>query len=333
MQYRTMNNTDLNLSNVCLGTAPFGEKMGREQPFEILDAFVRQGGNFLDTANVYCRWVPGLANCGEQILGEWLKARGAYKDVVIATKGGHYDFNIPGRISRVNEMEIRRDLEESLATLGLDTIDFYWLHRDDEDKPIEEIIDILEKLRTEGKIRYYGLSNYRSGRAAQARKYLRSKGLPGPYAISNQWSMASINSQRTTNPDPTLVEFSAEEYQWHCESQVPVIPFSSTAMGFFEKLNKAGVEVKDGRLTARGDREKIAPAILDTYWNEDNLRKYELLLKLRQETGHSLQALSVAWLISQPFQVFPVGAVRNTEQLKDFVLAGSIRMGMEQFDF
>ncbi len=69
----------------------------------------------------------------------------------------------------------------------------------------------------------------------------------------------------------------------------------------------------------------------DAYYNEDNLKKYELLLKPREETGHSLQALSLAYLISQPFQVFPIGAVRNTQQLQGFLEAGDMEMGLEEF--
>ena len=331
MRYRTIKNTDLKVGNLCLGTAPFGEKISREEAFDILDAYVREGGNFLDTANIYCKWIPGVGNCSEHVLGEWLKARGAFKEVVIATKGGHYLFDIPGRKSRVNEAEVRKDLEDSLKTLGLDTIDFYWLHRDDEAKPIEEIIDLLEKLKREGKIRYYGLSNYKIERVEQARSYLKSKGLEGPYAVSNQWSMASINPGKNTNPDPTLVEFTKEEYQWHVQTQIPAIPFSSTAMGFFEKLKKAGVKAQDGRLICEGSREIIGVSLWDAYNNEDNLKKYETLLKLQEETGHSLQALSLAYLISQPFQVFPVGAVRNVEQLKGFLEAGDMEIELERF--
>lgn len=331
MQYRILKNTDLQLSNICLGTASFGEKLSKEESFEILDEYVRRGGNFIDTANIYCRWVPGLENCSEKILGEWLRSRGAYKDVVIATKGGHYLFDTPDRIPRVNETEIRKDLEESLLTMGLDVIDFYWLHRDDETKSAEEIMDILERLRMEGKIRYYGLSNYRTERLEKAETYMRSKGLPGPYAVSNQWSMASVNPGKNTNPDPTLVELTEEEYRWHCAAQIPSVPFSSTAMGFFEKLNKACVEVKDGRIISGGNIENIALSLREAYLNEENLRKYEILLNLKEETGYSLQTLSVAYLISSPFQVFPVTGARNTEQLEDIVRAGEIYIEPERF--
>ncbi len=331
MRYRTIKNTDLKVSNLCLGTAPFGEKVSREEAFEILDAYVRAGGNFLDTANIYCKWIPGVGNCSEQVLGQWLRARGAFKEVVIATKGGHHLFDVPVKKPRLSEAEVRTDLEDSLKTMGLETIEFYWLHRDDETKPVEEIIDLLEKLKKEGKIRYYGLSNYKAYRMEQARSYARSIGSKGPYAISDQWSMASVNEGKNVNPDPMLAQVKKEEYEWHLRTQTPAIPFSSTAMGFFEKMKKAGVKVENGRVLSEGNRELIASSLWDAYYNEDNLRKYEILLSLQKETGHSLQALSLAYLISQPFQVFPVGAVRNVEQLRSLLEAGDIELKPEQF--
>lgn len=331
MRYITLKDTDLNLSNLCFGTAGFGEKLDRDQAFEILDAFVRQGGNFIDTANVYCRWIPGLGNCSERMLGEWLKSRSAYKDVTIATKGGHYNIDSKEKTPRVNEQDIRYDLEDSLHALGLEVIDFYWLHRDDPSRPIEEIIDVLERLKSEGKIRYYGLSNYSVSRIKEAKEYLKSKGLNGPYAVSNQWSLATINPGKNTNPDPTLVEFSAEEFQWHMHTDVPIIPFSSTAMGFFEKLKKAGVKVMDGEMLSKGSMNDIPHTILEAYMNKENLHTYEVLLKLQKETGHSLQALSAAYFLSQPFQVIPIGSARNTKQLAGFLEASEIQLPAESF--
>lgn len=166
--------------------------MDQEKSFEVLDAFIRAGGNFIDTANVYCKWLEGHGNCSEQIIGKWLKDRGAEGKVIVATKGAHYSFEDPGR-SRVNREDIRADLDESCRTLGKDEIDFYWLHRDDPEKPVEEIVDILEELKKEGRIRYYGFSNYCTERLKQIEKCLRDRNLPGITAVSNQWSLAGIN--------------------------------------------------------------------------------------------------------------------------------------------
>ena len=138
MKYIQLKNTDLNISPICLGTAGFGDKSDLEKSFEILNAFVRAGGNFIDTANVYCKWLKGHGNCSEQIIGKWLKESGMQGKVIVATKGAHYSFEDPGH-SRVNKEDIRMDLDESCRTLGKDEMDFYWLHRDDPEKPAEEI--------------------------------------------------------------------------------------------------------------------------------------------------------------------------------------------------
>lgn len=318
MKYIQLNNTDLNISPICLGTAGFGDKSDLEKSFEILNAFVRAGGNFIDTANVYCKWLKGHGNCSEQIIGKWLKESGMQGKVIVATKGAHYSFEDPGR-SRVNKEDIRMDLDESCRTLGKDEMDFYWLHRDDPEKPAEEIVDILEELKKEGRIRYYGFSNYRTERLKEIAQCLSERNLSGITAVSNQWSLAGINPGVNTNPDPTLVEFSKEEYKWHCETGAASVPFSSTALGFFSKLEKAG------------QTGTLPESMKKAYWNETNLRTYQKLLKLQKETGYSLQALSLAYFFNQPFQAVPVTGVSNLMQLKDALDACEIDMQPELF--
>lgn len=310
MERVLLKGTDLELSNICLGTGSFGEKITKEQAYQILDAYVEAGGNFIDSANVYCKWVDGLGNSSEQYIGSWLRERHAHQKVVVATKGGHYDFRDPSR-SRVSEEAIRQDLEESLRTLGMERIDFYWLHRDDETKDITEIVDVMEALVKEGKIRYYGASNYKQYRIEQALSYAQQNGMQGFTAVSNQWSMARVNPGANMNPDPTLVMMDEDYYQWHKRSRMPMIPFSSGAHGFFDKL----------------DRVKEMPkAMQDAYMSRENLDRYQTLCRLREETGASLYALSIAWLLNQPFQVFPVAAVSRVEQLEDFVRASGIHI-------
>ena len=335
MKYIQLNNTDLNVSRICLGTAGFGDKLDQEKSFKVLDTFVQAGGNFIDTANVYCKWLEGHGNCSEQIIGKWLKDRGTQGKVIVATKGAHYSFEDQGR-SRVNREDIRTDLDESCRTLGTDVIDFYWLHRDDPKKPAEEIVDILEELQKEGRIRYFGFSNYRTKRLKEIQKCLEERNHPGITAVSNQWSLAGINPGGNTNPDPTLVEISREDYKWHCETKTASIPFSSTAMGFFSKLQKLGVlyTEKVDTFWMRNMESQIADlseSIKKSYWNETNLRTYQKLLKLQKETGHSLQSLSLAYFFHQPFQTVPVTGVSNLNQLKDALAACDIDFEPELF--
>ncbi len=311
-----LSGTDLELSNICLGGGGFGVKLTEDQAFEVMDAFAEAGGNFIDTANVYCRWVPGKGNCSEKIIGKWLKSRNSYKTAVIATKGGHYDFDEPQK-SRITESEIRKDMEDSLKTLGLDYIDFYWLHRDDENKPIEDIVNILEKLVGEGLIRFYGASNYKLDRIIAAKKYASENNLRGFSAVSNQWSLASVNPGANINPDPTLAFMTEEYYRWHRETLMPVIPYSSTAFGFFEKLARAG-----------GDETKLPEDMRRAYVNSRNLRIYRELVPLSKKLGVSVHALSLACLTNQPFDVIPINSVRNTRQLKDIIRASEVELGL-----
>lgn len=296
---------------------------------------MQAGGNFIDTANVYCKWLEGHGNCSEQIIGKWLKDRGTQGKVIVATKGAHYSFEDQGR-SRVNREDIRTDLDESCRTLGTDVIDFYWLHRDDPEKPAEEVVDILEEMQKEGRIRYFGFSNYRTKRLKEIQKCLEERNHPGITAVSNQWSLAGINPGGNANPDPTLVEFSREEYKWHCETKTASIPFSSTAIGFFSKLQKMGVPYteKVDTFWMRNMESQIAnlsESIKKSYWNKTNLRTYQKLLKLQKETGHSLQSLSLAYFFHQPFQTVPVTGVSNLNQLKDALAACDIDFEPELF--
>lgn len=313
MKKERLKNTDLELSRICYGTANYGEKLTKEQAFQMLDAYIDLGGNFIDTANVYCRWVGGLENCSEQYIGQWLKERNAYQRAVVATKGGHYDFAVPGK-SRVRKEEVRKDLEDSLKTLGLDCIDLYWLHRDDESSDIGSIIDMMEDFVREGKIRYYGASNYKRYRMEEAVRYAKKKEIQGFSAVSNQWSMATVNEGGNMNSDPSLVMMDGAYYKWHRESGMPMIPFSSGAHGFFDKLYR---------------NAELSEDMKRAYVNDRNLEMYDALKRLSGESGESVYSLSLAWLLNQPFQVFPVAAVTRPEQLQDFVRASEIVLDRE----
>jgi aryl-alcohol dehydrogenase-like predicted oxidoreductase len=325
MEYTVLNGTDLKVSKVCLGGGNFGEKLDREAVFQVLDVYTDGGGNFIDTANVYCRWIPGLANSSEEIIGEWLESRSAKNKVIIATKGAHYDLQAP-HVSRVTKADIRQDLTQSMNTLGLDRIDLYWLHRDDQKKPVEEIVDYMEELVKEGSIRYYGASNFSHKRLEEARIYAMKNHLQGFSAVSNMWSAASINPVFNTMRDATMELMEPALYEWHRKTRLPMIPYTSTANGFFEKLYRTGARIEGGRLLTAVADLGLSEHLSKIYLNERNLRLYELLLEIHKETGYSFIALSLAFLISQPFDVVPVGSVTKPEQLNGLLEAGEIKL-------
>lgn len=326
MRRQKLAGTDLEIDRICLGTGSFGEKIDERQAERLLDCFLDGGGRFIDTANVYCRWVPGRENSSEQFIGRWLQKRKAWDRLVIATKGGHYDFRAP-EVSRVTEKEIRRDLEESLRTLGLERIDLYWLHRDDPNIPVSELIDLMEELKREGKIRLYGASNFRQDRMEEAMQYARKKKIQGFAAVSNQWSIASVNPGKNMNQDRTLVKMDPSYYQWHERTGMPLIPFSSGAQGFFARLEKAGVKACRGRIVEEGALSSVPEKIRAAYLNERNLKLYELFCETKNETGISMHSLVLLSLMGRPFQVIPTAAASSTEQLEEILRAGETDAG------
>ena len=328
MKYINLKSTSLKLSAICLGAGGFGSGTNEAAAFELLDAFFEAGGNFIDTANVYGKWEPDKKNHSEITIGRWLKSKNAADKndkIVVATKGAHYDLSAPDK-PRLNKQDIKQDLEESLISLGLDCIGLYWLHRDDEKKHVGEIVETMESFVKEGKIRYYGASNYKLNRMEEASEYAKKNNCRGFCAVSNQWSLAyeNINPEAKSDFDPTLAGMTKEFYNWHKETKMPSIPYSSTASGFFEKLFKADPKIENGKLATPYEELNLPEHMKKAYINEKNLKIYEELLEQKNKYGYSLYTLSVALLAKQPFDVIPISSVRNIGQLNGFLQAGDI---------
>ena len=142
MRYLSLPGTDLEVSQICLGSAEFGLKTDRAETFRLLDAFVARGGTFVDTAHCYSDWVPGEASRSEKVIGQWLEERGNRSRIVLATKGG-IDFHRPGNPISLSEKDLDDDIGESLENLRTGTIDLYWLHRDEPSRSVDEIVRTL----------------------------------------------------------------------------------------------------------------------------------------------------------------------------------------------
>ena len=298
---RILGKTDLLVSPVALGSAAFGSALDECTSFALLDAYVAAGGNLIDTARIYA------GGESEAVLGRWLK-RARPQNVIVATKGAHYALGTP-TVMRLSREEIEGDLDTSLCVMGVDQIDFYWLHRDDPAREIGEIIETMESLVRAGKIRYYGASNYRTDRLRAADAYAAAHGLTGFSAVSNQYSVALLNVEHNTNPDPTIVAVDGEALAYHAESGMPLIPFQATARGYFAKL-AAGKE--------------ISPALRAAYENEENGRKYAELETLCRERGCSMQTATLVATAQVPFQCIPITGVNTVEQMAD--VAEAIRL-------
>lgn len=286
-----LNKTELSVSEVCLGADGFGSKLDRDTAFDILDRFRDAGGNFIDTANIYVRDFAAGYSRSERMLGEYLKLRGR-DSLIVATKGAHPN---PATMHtpRINRTELECDLNESLASLGLDCLDFYWLHRDDGSMPIGEIIELLEEQVRAGRIRYYGGSNYSAGRMLEACEYAKAHGLHGFSAVSNMWSPA-VQSEPLSR-DSTLVRFEDSDLPLFDETEMAFVPYNSTAKGWFAK-------------TAAGTVNEKLAAVFD---NEYNRKLYDKLSK----TGEPIQTALLRHIRSYRQQIIPITSVSRPEQL------------------
>lgn len=310
MNYKQLTGTDLPVSGLCLGTVQFGASAGERESFEQLDEFTDLGGNFLDTAHVYGDWLPGERARSERVIGKWMKQSGKRNHYVISTKGAHPRLDSM-EVPRVNREAIMTDLEESLKCLGTDTIDLYFLHRDDENVSVCEILDILETAKKKGYIRYYGCSNWKLERMKEAQNAAENYGLSGFVCNQLMWSLADINPAGLG--DPTLVWMDRENYDYHKKKQLSVMAYMSVAKGYFSKLLKG---------------DAILESAAAIYENEANYRIAEELKALR-ECGITPVQACISYFNGQSFPAIPLASFRNIEQMKETVAGCDVTLDRE----
>ena len=282
-------------SNIVIGCDSFGLTRDPAAAAEFLDAYLGAGGNFLDTARVY----GGEFGTSEKYIGKWLSGQIDRESLIIGTKGGHPFFSSmhEGRLGRD---ALTYDLECSLENLQCGYIDIYWLHRDDTSREVGEMIETLNSFIDRGFIRYLGASNWSAKRLEEANEYAKKHGLQGFIADQPQFSLA----RQSYIPDDTMVQMDRGLYGFHKRSGMPCIPYSPQAKGFFQKLEKGGVE--------------NLPGILKSWFLcPENLRIFERLKTLSGETGLPIAALCLGWLNSHPFDVYPIIGASSIGMLLD----------------
>lgn len=240
---------DTPASRLALGTAAFGSLVPQALAFDMLDAFAEAGGTLIDTARVYADWLGGEASLSEKTLGAWLRRRGGPGGLIIATKGAHPDLATP-MIPRLSPAEIVADIDASLARLGVERIDLWFLHRDDPARPVEQIMEVLATQVRAGKVAAIGCSNWQVPRIAAAQAHARAEGLT-PFAASEAfWSLAEANPG-TFAADHALVD--AEALAFHQSTGLPLLAYTSQARGYFAKASEAGPEALKPELRAAFD--------------------------------------------------------------------------------
>jgi aryl-alcohol dehydrogenase-like predicted oxidoreductase len=295
--------TDLDVFGLNLGCNVFGWTASREESFAVLDAYVAAGGNFLDTADVYMAAAPG--NSGgesETIIGEWLAARGRPDDFVIASKVGKLE-----GFKDLRPETIKAAAENSLQRLGVETIDLYYAHFDDQDTPLAETLGGFAELIEAGKVRYIAASNYSGARLAEALEIAEREGLPRYVALQPHYNLMERDFESDQRPV--------------CEREdVPVFPFFSLAMGFLTgKYRPGGGEVDSPR--AEGAAK---------YLDERGEGMLEALDEISAAHDVAPAAAAIAWLRQQPTVLSPIASARTVDQLSPLLASVELTLSDDE---
>ncbi len=288
MLYTNVNG--MKMSKLALGTADYGSAIPKQTAFELMDSFMEHGGNVLDTGRCYSYWLENGANASETTIGQYLKINGIREQTVIATKGGHPP--IPAmQPPRINKEELTKDINESLQYLDTDYVDIYYLHRDDVNKPVEEIMPVLHEFVKSGKTRFIGASNWTVKRIEEANNFAKANGLT-PFTFSETlWSYANINFEAF--PDKTIYPMDEIEYAWYKKNGFNIMAYSSQAQGFFSVFAEKGLE-------------NLPDFYKSRYINEKTLKKCEKVIEIAKKVKISPTAVALNYLLHNPLNTVSI---------------------------
>ena len=310
IEYRRLGRTGLKVSPLCLGSMNFGWTADEETSFAVMDAFAEAGGNFIDTADVYNRWVDGH-NGGESegVIGRWMRARGNRSQMIIATKvRGQMG---PGPNDQgLNRRHIFDACDASLRRLQSDTIDLYQTHYFDADTPIDETLEALDRLVQQGKVRYVGCSNYPAWRLMEA------------LWTSDKCGLARYNSIQPHYNLVNRAEFERELAEVCLANGIGIIPYSPLAGGFLT-----------GKYSRDRDTDSVrAESVRQRYFNDAGWKVLDAVRAVAVELDTTPLAVSLAWLLAQPGMTAPIVGANTVEQLQGSVAALDVDLTAAQME-
>ena len=310
MEFRKLESIDKPVSKIVFGCAGDAFATGNNAD-SLLDAAFEAGFNTFDTAEVY-----GLS---EKTLGKWIAKRHLRDEVVIITKGCH-----PHGGPRVDAVSLRHDIEQSLKRLKTDYIDIYMLHRDHPDCNIEEILSVLNEYIQKGKIIKIGVSNWTHERIELANRVAKEKGF-----VEFSSSSPNLSLARQVN-DPwggNCVSISGDKkaFEWYKQNKdIPVFAYSCLGRGLFSgKVKSDDVE---------GTRKYLDKYAIKGYLSDDNIERLAKAEKIATEKGCTVAQLSLAWLLQQEFDVYPIVSISKPERIEDNVKAIDIKLTKEEIE-
>ena len=307
MQKRALGHSGLTIAPIVFGGNVLGWTIDEAASFAVLDAFVDQGFDAIDTADVYSRWAPG--NHGgesETIIGNWLKARPGMRDrVTIFTKVGS-DLGGPGQ-KGLSRRWILEAVEGSLRRLGIDCIDLYFSHWADPDTRYEETLAAYEQLIAAGKVRAIGASNLDAPQLSAALQAARTAGLPAYQVLQPPYNLYDRAGFEGPLRDLCLRE------------GIGVVSYYALASGFLSGKYRTAADL-EGRARAGAVQKYLTPrgtAIIDA------------LRAVAEARGATPAEVALAWLIGRPGLTAPIASATSTAQVESFARAAALHLTPE----
>ena len=287
-----LSNTDLTIYPLCLAGNVFGYSADKENSEAVLSFYADNGGNFIDTADMYSQWAPGhIGGESETIIGNWMKKRGNRSQMVVATKVSKLDTR-PG----LKAENIVAACDDSLRRLQTDYIDLYYAHQDDPNTPIEETLSTFDSLIKSGKVRYIAASNFTAARLQESLDISKKLGLASYVACQDQYNLMDRDFEKTLRD--TVDKNGLSE-----------IPFYGLARGFLSGKYRPGVKVESIRATG----------VSNSYANERGWAMLEKLDQIAQGRQTTVSAIALAWLRQQKTVSAPIASATKLEQIKELM--------------
>ena len=293
MQYRNLGKSPLQVSTLCLGTMMFADQTDLAEARNIVAHAREHGVNFIDTADVYS------TGKSETMVGELLN-EGARHDWILATKVGN-KMSDRRNESQYSRSWVQRACEASLQRLGTDHIDIYYLHRDFNGMDLEEPLRAIEALLRAGKIRYWGVSNFRGWRIAEAVHMARQIDMPAPVVCQPYYNL--LNRQPEVEVLPACLRHG-----------IGVVPYSPIARGVLAGKYAPGAQPAEGTRAARGDKR-----IMETEFREESLAIAQTLKAHCEKKGASLAHFATAWVLAHRAVSAVIAGPRTLAQWQDYL--------------
>lgn len=306
LETTTLGQTGLEVSRLCLGGGSYGGSVKEEQAIEQLDHFRSLGGNFLDTAVIYCDWFEGERSSSQNIIGRYLRSRGCRQQMVLSVKGCNGKIlaptndlgTAPRSPFRLHRADIIEDIELSMKNLRTDYLDIFTLHHDDEAVDVAEIFETLQEQKKRGVIRAYGCSNWRIERQEKALAYAKTHGLDGFAVDQINWSLNRFAPGANIGPDPVM---DPQAYRFHRESRIPVMAYGANGRGYFH---------------CRANGLPIRPQDHPQYDCAENDELLAVLKAAAEDAGAEVNTLVIHYLLlDHGFQTIPIVGIKTLREL------------------